>query len=134
MKNSVKKFEKRFIELVKRSRIEKGLTQSGLAKVTGLSSQAISNFERGASNLSLQNLIKIFIGIGKEDLLESIFPEDYTSPRLQAKIEKLKDKNNLQRVSRKSEESMKRIRELDKALTNPFEGVLGKKDTTEDKE
>ena len=53
-------------------RKEKGLTQSDLAKLTGIAQSDISKFETGAGNPSLKTLRRLAHGLGKKVRLEFV--------------------------------------------------------------
>ncbi len=64
--------QKKFGEKLKETRIQKGLSQEKLAFKSGLHRTYISDIERGARNLSLQNIEKIAkaLGISNSELLK----------------------------------------------------------------
>jgi transcriptional regulator with XRE-family HTH domain len=119
----LREYEERLIDFIRRARIEKDFTQAMLSKISGVSRQAISNFERGATGLNSTNLLKLFIALEKEDVLAQLFPKNYTTPILEIK------KENLQKLSRKM-----RVRKAassqakPKPKPNPIEKSKGKKD------
>jgi transcriptional regulator with XRE-family HTH domain len=64
--------QKKFGEKLKETRTQKGLSQEKLAFKSGLHRTYISDIERGARNLSLQNIEKIAkaLGISSSELLK----------------------------------------------------------------
>jgi transcriptional regulator with XRE-family HTH domain len=65
-------------QLLKRRRIENGITQIGLAQKLGYSSpQFVSNWERGQCNPAFDTLpaISVILGISKKEIIEIIVNE-----------------------------------------------------------
>jgi transcriptional regulator with XRE-family HTH domain len=122
-------YEERFVEFIRRARIEKDLTQAMLSKISGVSRQAISNFERGATALNTSNLIKLFIALDKEDVLKQLFPANYTTPALEIKKEKLETSSRKMRVRKTPISSPNLIEKSKKKQerSTPFKSVLAKK-------
>nr|WP_154325418.1 helix-turn-helix transcriptional regulator [Pantoea sp. 201603H] len=48
-------------KLIKKIRVEKGFTGSALGELTGLSQQQVSRYERGLSQITLIQLVRILI-------------------------------------------------------------------------
>jgi transcriptional regulator with XRE-family HTH domain len=53
-------------------RLEKGLSQTQLAKLTGMHRSNICRIESGRQNISLDTLIRIFDALGKSIVIELI--------------------------------------------------------------
>lgn len=70
--------EKRLGIIVRRHREQLGLSQEGLAELTGLHRTYISDIERGVRNLSLRSIIKIAAGL--QISIATLFSEFTDSP------------------------------------------------------
>ena len=59
-------------------RKEKGLSQEALGEALGVSRQAVSKWESGASDPSTSNLLALakLYGVSAEDLLRSVHPSE----------------------------------------------------------
>jgi len=70
-----------FAKNLKRLRLQRGLTQQGLATATGLTPMYISNLERCINNVSLDNMERIAQALSA-DLFTMLIdvPEDSTPP------------------------------------------------------
>ena len=64
--------------LIRRLRLGKDMTQSALADRLGVSVQAVSKWESGASDPSTSNLLALakLYGVSAEDLLRSVHPSE----------------------------------------------------------
>lgn len=54
----------KFTEALKQARVENGMTQSQLAKTIGVTTPAISNWELGRANPTIENVIALCSGLG----------------------------------------------------------------------
>ena len=70
-------------------RLEKGLSQQGLAEVCGVTHQAVSKWENGAALPDVQTLMNLtqLFGVTMEQLLSGDVPEDRTAPAPKNPIE-----------------------------------------------
>lgn len=84
-------------ERLKRIRLEYNITQSDLAKKTGLSRVSISKIERGMG-VNLSSLIEIMRGLRVLENIDRLIPEQEVSP---IEVIKLKNKTKKQRASKK---------------------------------
>jgi transcriptional regulator with XRE-family HTH domain len=67
-----------FSKNLKKFRLEKGLSQEGLADECGLHRTYVSSVERGERNITVDNMEKLAIALGV-DLRELISPNDEKS-------------------------------------------------------
>ena len=54
-------------------RLEKGLSQTQLAKLTGMHRSIICRIENGRQNISIDTLIRVFDALGKDISIELIY-------------------------------------------------------------
>lgn len=54
----------KFGEKIKQLRIDRNITQEGLAYVSGLDRSYVGSIERGERNISLLNIEKLAVGLG----------------------------------------------------------------------
>jgi transcriptional regulator with XRE-family HTH domain len=81
-------------ERIRRIRKQKGLSQTDLGELIGVSQQVITNYERGAREPNVEILLKIAgaLGVTIEALIgeKSFKPEDMTPRALQKRFELIK--------------------------------------------
>lgn len=73
---------------LKHMRIQKGLTQAELAKLSGISRPSIVRLETGSGNTSIENILAIMKTLGTANELRTVFEEISVSPLLLAKSTK----------------------------------------------
>lgn len=130
-----KQYQTRITEFIRRLRVERNISQKQLSETVGVSTQTISNFESGRSSINLNTLLSIFIALGRKDLLDSLFPLEYTSPILEMKKSKLarsliKMRSHPNRGSSakgRSDSLSSKRDNSEKQIKSPFESVLANK-------
>lgn len=73
LSDAIKSLRIRFAENMKRERVSQGLSQEKLAELAGLHRTYVSQVERGVTSISLDNVEKLAVALGRdeESLLET---------------------------------------------------------------
>lgn len=70
-----------------RVRLERNLTQAGLAEQAGVSKRTVERLESGEVALHLSGFVRVCRALGLADRLESFIPEPVPSPIAQLKLQ-----------------------------------------------
>ena len=83
---------------IQRAREKRGITQDGLAKITGVNAKYISAIERGKKNATINTLKKIADGLEMEPYELLLFscntdPEEVVRDKISERLEEIKVKD-----------------------------------------
>jgi len=114
-KNTPNKFTIKMGELIRKARLEAGISQSELAKFVYVSQAAISDMENGKREVSSTELLAMSVKLRKPIIY--FFPESYVREEEQSKLSPLYQELVIQ-GKRLSNEDLKKIITQIKALAD----------------